>query len=263
MSSFKILWNTGLACAESLNNSGVGSVESGYHLQDGVMGARNRILKMAPTDQSQAVAFDFNEDIPLSHMIVARADLLKTQQGMDLSILTKDAVDAWLTTATFPDFDSDLIGPKYQDFVTPFLQTGLRGVRFQGKTNGPDAESMAFSKVYFSNAFDFGIEPDLDPAPSWQLVSGQDSEFRPLRGYRSFATSHIITLSWTNLGGMAVENFKAIPKLLEWPIFLYDPMAHIWPWKLEHVVIDSYTETTRDNDSQDLTVTFRRLKHYL
>jgi len=262
MSDFKILWNTGMACADSIGHGGLGRAASTYDLQDAGMGARSRLFKMEPSLVSQGVEYSFNEDVPLSHVVVARADLLKTQQSQIINFDTRDAAGTYTNVLNYPSFDEPLIGVKGQDFVSEITQVGQRGIIMGGRTNGPDPESLMFSKFYASQAFDFGIEPDLSPGPSLEPVTNSDRSFRPLDGYRDYDTSHIITLNWTNLKGLAVENFRAIPKLLEWPMFLYDPKAHIWPWKLEHVVCVTYKETTIDSDHQSLSVTFRRLAHY-
>jgi hypothetical protein len=157
---------------------------------------------------------------------------------------------------------ASLLGPTSQDLVFAITPTQLRGYGIEADSSG--LEALQISKLIVSNAFDFGVPPDLSPAPSWQpLPKGITTQlFTPYRGYEPFEVESQISINWSSVTQAVAFGFREIIQVGRWPFYLYDEDGDVWPWKLEHVVLKDYAFSQTGDGYYDLTASFLRLKHY-
>jgi hypothetical protein len=275
MSDFKLLANTVGATVDTIAITG-GSIPSGFDIDDIISGPRSTMFKTTGASNKTSPAYsDSTNSFQWTHCVVARADLMaraSTSQGFAIEQDTGGGYGAVTGASISTLTTSDLIGVDPNDngygqdvVLTPTTspQAGVDGIRLAiTESGGTTNVQKQISKFYASNAFDFDNEPDSRPSPVFQRLAPTERAFRPLYGWITYDTEARITLTWRNLTQAKVENFKSIPELLNWPMFLYDPQAHIFEWKLEHVIIEGYSEQIRNPDAHDLSVTFRRLAHY-
>lgn len=263
--SLVILPNTAGSAAASITIN-TGARASGYRTEDVIHGPRSRMFRSQATSGSVRVGYTHDSDLSIDTVVVARADKLLTQDGMRIRFQERDSVDTW-SDLTTPDYNtlasSDLIGRHGQDLVASVSPTDLRGVGITVSAGGA-AEAIQFSKLYGSLAFDMGTQPVALSNPSrWRY---QDAYAKPLRGWYRVKTEAEITIHWSGVTAEKAAAFEAIPRLLEWPFFLYEDNASaisLFEHRLEHVIIaEPYTIVRHNNGFRDITATFRRLKHY-
>lgn len=210
--------------------------------------------------------YSFSADVACTHLVVARADWMVTQSGARVRGFQKSSGGSWsaISGADYPHLRAgDLIGPRSQDLVLDISgATNYRGfaAHFDSFLAG-NAEAMMISKMYACIAFDFGETPSPDGVQSVDIPD-TGRFFTPQRGTFAYETEKSISFSLPPVSKTLAEQFKALPHLLKWPIFLYDTAGDIWPWKLEHVLIEGWQENILESGNHVFSFTFRRLKHY-
>lgn len=265
--SFYLLPNTLGDLAYGAGGNAVPGLATGYSGADGITGPRStRVRFQAYLGARNYGYFHSAATFSATHMVIARADWLITKTGARVRPLecTDDSPISYAVVAG-SDFNpltaASLIGVRSQDLVMATPITNQYGGGFQWTSTATEAEQ--YSKLYVSNAFDFGASPDIKPFPEWQVFPETEKRyFTPQRGTMPYQIEAQISLTWRNVTRAKMDAFRALPRLLEWPIFLYDDAGDYWSWKLEHVLISDWEETLTQYDLSDITIRFVRLKHY-
>jgi hypothetical protein len=265
--AFWLLPNTvGNATTASGPRSGGGATATGYRDQDLISGPRSTIWRSTATAGAfNAPAYTTDSDVIATHVVIARADWLLTQAGIYLTAAQRNSGGTWSAISGFsytPFTSASLMGPKLQDFCTTISPTVYRGIGLDFDSLG--AEAMQISKMYFSTGFSFDGDLDLSAPPSWQPLPVTQSVnlFIPQLGFDPYEVEANLTLNWLNNSKASIAAFKALPQILNWPIFLYDDSGDVWNWKLEHVLVETWEEIATSKDFSDISITFKRLKHY-
>lgn len=254
MSGFLFLPNTIGSVADTCDSSS--TTETNYDKNDCISGPRSA-MHLVQAGTSHSIGYTIASQT-ISHAVLIRADLFKNSL-YGTSVAVQKESSGWSTLNTTNVGDMDLIGPYSQDWVKAVSQTA-DGFRLLFSSSSSQAHKYA--KVYFSNSVDLGNEPESDPAPKWEDIRANDRYYTPLGGYFPYETEKRITLTWRNVDKNTLQTFLNIPRLLEWPLVLYDANGYIWPWKLEHVLLEDYQARFKRPDKIDLEVRCRRLKHY-
>lgn len=259
-----ILPNTAGDQATSLSMPTV-STEGGYDSADIISGPRNYFWRSIASSAGQGIGYILPADLIVTHFVIARADWLVTQSGGNLRSTQRNSGGSlsYISGAAYtPLTAASLMGPKAQDLAYAVAPTVYRGYYIEFDSAG--TEAMQISKFYPSVGFNFGHNPDILANPERQEDQhGQASTlFIPQRGYFPYETDGRITLSWHPVTRAVANEFLGLPQLLNWPIFLFDDAADLWPWKLEHVIVENIVETVLGQDEVQFTVTFQRLMQY-
>lgn len=263
--ALKILTNQAGYYATSLVEPS-GTTSTGYDKRDFVSGPRSALYRMDASGGDNSVGYVFGEEHTMSYLVISRADLLLTADTLDLSLRHRNSGGTWADNQTYAPFDETLIGPTSQDFVDSFTSAAGNRYGYGLEANSGGTEAFMFSKLYFCEAFSFGVEPTT-PLVEEELIQG-DTLFAPPRGDEPFATEKRIALTFKNVTRSKVDEFLLLPNIFSWPFFLYDDddaNVALWEHRLEHVVLESFTELWQqrsDLDYWDLNLLVRRLKHY-
>lgn len=249
-----------------------GSINSSYDITSLIAGPRSRMFRSAQTAGAAStvnIAYSSlgSTTKAADHVVICRADKLLTPGGIKAEIQNKSSGGTWSSILTKDPIQStDLIGiktgnQKYgQDFVSEITTTEQHGygALFTTKTA---AESVQLSKLFFCSAFDFGVEPILSPVPQWDYFS-EPIFVKPKKATEEIQAHARISLNWQGVTRAKVNEFRALTQILSWPFFLYDPEQTMWPWKLENVVIEDFSETYIEASRWDVSIKFLRIAHY-
>jgi hypothetical protein len=244
-------------------------------LYDLISGPRSTITRWGASSSSRTLEYTTASANYFTHLVLARADLaLRNNTGADLGFTAEYYLGSYGAIPGEYRVTSDLVGIDSfglghgQDLV--FINT----VRGQGTkiklTADYDAATVStglgLSKFYACDAFDFGVEPRIDPRPAWYTLSKDRGNYerfaKPLQGNMTYEIEATITLEWPHVSVSSFTDFLAIPQLLNWPLFIYDPQSYLWAHKLEHVIVRHYGWTQTSPDHGSLQITFGRLAHY-
>lgn len=249
------------------------AVASGYDGNDVISGQRNYRVRGVPQTLSGSgysntfsIRYNGSGCSAIDHMVCTDYDLnLPDPATNGFSLQYNDG--SWHTIAQEQPISSTLLGVHGTDLLQAFSPVTIAGAYTFYLSNWvarPYTNRAAeFGKIYFSKGFDFGHNPNLTPRPAWKILTGDTSVFaRPLRSSLDYEVEAQLSLTWENVTRAKAEEFKALPQLLNWPLFLYDSSGDLWNWKLEHVILDRYRETIVGDDLHNLEMTFYRLKHY-
>lgn len=256
------LVNTAGDVAASVANAAGGSTATNYSLLDMITGPRSTLHRGAAASGGVGCAYLFNSNQDLTHVVVARADYLLTLNTSRVRLLQRNGSNVWSYVSGVdynPLTSASLTGLRSQDLVIPFTQVEKRGIElYSNPVSGTDAQQI--SKFYGCNSFEFtGYAPKLG-VTSENLPIG--SYATPLDGDMSYEIEARFSLSYELLTGSLVDNFKALPQLKRWPLFLYDGSQDVWNHKVEHVIIEGWTETIVQADRHNLEINFARLRYY-
>lgn len=242
-----------------------------YDYTNMITGGRNSFARFLTTENDGTSTIKYNAIGGVTHVVIARADLIAlSSTPLDLAFEDEDGVIS--DFAVSPLTSSNLIGidpfkvGHGQDWVDKVssardVDEWIR-IEFEKNNDADDNSQVQLSKLYFSNAFDFGLNPVINPAPQFQDLAEGEKFGRAIKGFEPVPVEKRITLTWEHLSKATVESFRAVPRIFEWPIFIYDEDAELFPWKLEHVIITGVRETHLNVDTITLEVDFMRLKHY-
>lgn len=261
--SIYLLTNTAGHSASSIGiGSGSVAAASGYSLNDLVSGPRSTLCRTAASTLYREAAYVFDSDVTTTHMVVARADWLLTQQGNRVRPIQRSSGGVWSVISGVdynPLAASHLVGPRGQDLVFAISPAQLRGVGLNVDNGGGATEAMQLSKLYASSAFDFGVPPRFEAQA--QPLPPNTFSTPPDRGF-PYDVEQRFTLVFELITVAKFAEFEALPQIRSWPLFLYDPAGNLWDTKLEHVIVEDWVKQNRDSGRCDLTVTFLRLRHY-
>lgn len=260
--SFLFLCNHAGESAASVANAAGGSTATGYSLLNMIAGPRSTLHRGAAASGGVGASYLFNSNVDLNYVVIARADYLLTLNTSRVRLRERNASNVWSYVSGIdynPLSSTSLVGVKAQDLVFSFTQTEKRGIEiYSNPVSGTDAQQ--FSKFYACNSFEFtGYAPEL----------GMQSEELPIGSYATAINGDIpyeiesrFTITFHQVTGSLVDTFKALPQLKNWPFFLYDTAGDIWSHKLEHVILEGWTETINMKNSHTLELNFARLRQY-
>lgn len=230
-----------------------------------IAGPRNTYWKSTTDSSAVAIGFQIASDLVATHIVVARADWMVTLAGARLRICNRSSVPAWSNLSS-PDINpfatANLMGPTLQDYCVAITPTQNRGYGVTFDSSG--AESFKMSKMYASVGFSFSGDIQLDSLPEWKPMPRTQSVnlFIPQQGNEPYEVEADISITWRNNTPASIATFEALPQLRNWPLFIFDDAGDLWSWKLEHVLVDTWQKTLVGQDLWDITVSFKRLKHY-
>jgi len=228
-----------------------------------ISGPRSLLFKGAAATVGTEPGYVFPSTLACDYMVVARADLLLTATGMRVRPIQRSAGGTWSFISSVdynPLSASNLVGVRKQDLVFPVSPTQTRGIGISAYNGGAVSEAMMFAKLYGCQAFDFGVGP-AQGGVSFENVAA-DFYFTPLRGTWPYEVEKRIVMTFQKVPAAKIRQFKALPQILNWPLFIYDTTGDTLPQRLEHVVIESYGQTLNSNRSGNVQISFLRLKHY-
>lgn len=230
-----------------------GTLMSGYNAYDAISGPRNKTVRGAA-----GASHRYRYDCPSSdvtHVVVARMDLFKNT--LDASSAVVEYGPSNTTDSTTAVGALTLVGPTGQDWVKTISRTSTAfAVTFNSSVSTREFE---YGKVYFSNAFSFGAEPDIDP----RLVvrrAERTQHVRPAGGFMPYAVEASFSLSFSRVTRAKVASFEALP--LNAPFFVYDDAAAVIPHKLEHCIFAGWGWTRVASDMFNVNLSLLRLAHY-
>ena len=269
MAEFYLLVNDIASKVDTASNS-VGTIAAGYDLNDMIAGGRNTRVRLAPKANGsgdQLYYWDSSATNTIDYFSIIRADWLLTNGGVSITDRKTGAGGASKSNITGTIYNplsaSDLIGYKYQDLVH-FYNPSTHAAHGFGLTidnlNTGASESTQFSKMYWGQSFNFGVEPERGTV--WEHIGDLDTLFVPQKGHFAYATEARISLTFAHIPLSKVVEFRSLEQILNWPLIIYDPNQYIWDYKMEHVLVETWQETLLGPDDWAISVTFRRLKHY-
>ena len=259
-----LLINTAGENIDSITLSG-GSTSDTYSLNDLIAGNRSEMWRRTRTATAGRVIYQLTESLSMTHCVVARADLLLTRAGQNVAVEYHDGSNQAIQSYS-PLMADDLVGirvdgkPHGQDLVCAF-NAPVTANRFQlfFDAAGGGSEANMFAKLYFCNAFHFGIEPD--PEPVWSGYHAEKAELvKPLTGYEEYAVRDGITLNWSFVSRAKIAEFEMLNQ--RWGMFIYDSTGDIFEHRLEHVCIEQWNWERVGADAFNVEIRFRRLAHY-
>lgn len=267
----QILANTVGAKARYVDDDGAAA--TGYEPRHLLTGPRSRLYRTTE-DTDSSVAYVCDETVSATHLVIARADYLLTNNGgtdagTEINVYKHAGYGgssaAAVGSAQVIDAPGDLIGHNAQDWVYSFGSThsgyGFSVMQF-GNPSSSTSHVFQCSKLYFSEAFDFGVNPQPG-ALTWEFLDpGALQLYRPLEGTFEYAIEARITMALPTVAGSVLDAFAEIPTIYRWPFFLYDSTGAVIPWKLEHVILERFEQRILGDDTWAATLTFLRLKHY-
>lgn len=233
-------------------------VADGYDETQIIAGPRSTLMR-AQAATGCSLGYVFSDTLTCDYMVVARADLLLTENGARVYPTQKSAGGTWSQQAS-PDYNElaagDLVGPRSQDLVFPVSPSEIHGIGLAAEFDS--SEAMIFSKLYGCVSFAFDEEP--------MALSSEEVEpgtfFTPLRGTWPYEVEKRIAIAFPAVSDATYLEFRALPQIYNWPIFLYDTTGDLWSWKLEHVVLETMTPTLANDGRWEIQASFLRLKHY-
>lgn len=238
-----------------------GEAATGYSLVDIVTGPRSTRYRSQASSGDRSAGYEFGSDVVISHVVVARADWMLTQNGSRVRARQRNSGGTWSVVSGIdlnPLSSANLVGPTSQDLVLAVSPSDHRGSSlFRSGVSG--SEALQVAKVFASSGLYFGLNPT--PGFSWQDLPDNQFAF-PIRGNRVYEVERRFALNWLGITQANLNSFLALPMIDRWPLFLYDDAGDVFPWKLEHVIVENYTVNVIAADNINLEVSFARLKHW-
>ncbi len=237
-----------------------GSTASG-DIYDLISGPRNTYWRGTASSSAVSPGYSLAANYVANYLVIARADKMVTLAGSQVRAMQKSSGGSWsaISGTTISTLAAaNLTGYRSQDLVIDVSgATNYRGYGIEMDSAG--TEAMTFTKMYASAGFSFAMPPVF--AQPWVDIPESDRWFRPQQTSYEYETEKQFKLGFPATRA-EMTSFKALPMLLKWPLFLYDTAGDVFPWKLEHVVIEGWIETVIEDDRHFVEITLRRLKHY-
>ncbi len=247
-----------------------GATESGdpYELMGG---HRGTFWKSEPATSVVSVGYSLAADLDCDYLVAIRADKMVTKAGAQILGLQKSSGGSWSAIAATLINSlaaSNLTGYRSQDLVLDVSSaTNLRGFAIEfDSINGTDGEAMMFSGLIGGISFAFTSPPSLPiSGGTLPMIDIPEAQrwFKPQQSEYEYETEKSFKLFFKGVRASEAAAFKALPMLLKWPLVLYDTAGDWIPWKLEHCIIEGWTETVIEKNNHTFDITFRRLKHYV
>lgn len=257
----KIITNLG-ATTSVMNELVYAATQYGFSPNDAASGSRSKFWRSILTLGPKGLGYTFPSNQTPDHCVIARADKLLT---LGTYRVTGIYSGGYTTISGFdinPLTSANLVGPRAQDLCVAFTPsaTTIWAVKFTQV--GSDPEAAMISKLYFGVGFAFGkdIQPkasQIQPLPRAEKILAF-----PQEGDLPFEIEQRMSMVWEDVTSAKIDEFLALPQVLKWPFFIYDPNTYLFPWKLEHVILESYRMAHKNINRWDLQLNLGRLKHY-
>lgn len=260
--SISILTNLAGFTASSIDACGLtAGTASGYSVNDFINGPRSTRHRTSSSSSEIGRGYVFAANTTCSYIYISRADWLITQNGTRVRPMTRNSGGTWAVLAGSdynPIAASDLIGARSQDLVFAVTPVDLRGIGISTKPVS-GSQGTQISKFWGCESFDMGVPPSLQL--NWETVPEYEYT-TPLNGTMPYEIERRYSLTFENVTRAKATAFKALSHVFQWPILLYDPSQDLWSHKLEHVIIESYTETIAQSNVHTIALNVARLKQY-
>lgn len=254
--SFLFLPNTAGNNISSMVYSGGNTYLSpGYDFNDVISGPRSAKVKVFG-QSTHTFTFNLVSATSITHSILTHMNAFVNNS---LSNYHRFYVDGAIFGGTkYPkDLDTILLGPNSEDWVFESSQSGSSSFASEITVTSSAAEVFR-GKIYFSNSFDMGTEPEIY-ASSTLKPKGDSRRVKPLLGHEWYETEKVFTMNFPAVTRAKKEAFENLP--LRWPLFIYDSAADIWSHKLEHVILTQYSYSHIGRGQYDISCEFQRLEH--
>jgi hypothetical protein len=239
-------------------------VDTGFYANDAIIGARSCIHKRSGTGTYDLVEYRGSAypagtpNLTADFLVQVRADLqFRNSVSSSAANLWRHNGTTWVLHSTATPSTSDLTGPKSQDYVRLFSSGTGTGWEYQQTYSA--ATGGAHGAIYLGRQFSFNVPPT---GPVYWEEFPEPVSLTPMRATRPFECEAKFNITWQRITAAKLTAFKALPKLYYWPFFIYDDAADFIPWKLEHVILGSWSAQLRYVDTWDLTLECYRLRHY-
>lgn len=195
-----------------------------------VAGPRYQRFYYGATAASRSTVYDLgttytSKNSTVDHIILARADFLKTDGCTDIVLASSPDNAAWTSRITISSFGSaTLVGPRAHDYVATTTETAQ--IRYWRVTYSTGGSSIAYrhSKCYFGKFFTF----DYDPAYEIDMIAAEQSYWYAASGAAHFVRPsepiYRISLNATAVSDTTVKSFE--DNIARYshrcPVFLYD-----------------------------------------
>lgn len=261
--ALKFLFNAAGIAADAIGNTGSGSTATGYDTTAIMCGQRSTAWR-STSATANSIGYTYDDDVTISHVVVARADWLVTKAGQRVRGRQRNSGGTWSDIAAFdknPLAASDLIGPRTQDLVVACAPTDLRGLGLSF-TPATGSEASQLSKLYGANAFSF-TEAVPSFGVNWTTFEPNTLE-KSMRGTFLYDVERGFSLSFFGLSETELTSFMSTTNLYHWPFFIYDEDQEIWEWKLEHVILAGLEARMLMPSfrTYELELRLLRLRHY-
>lgn len=166
----------------------------------------------------------------VSYFILARADLLQSIGVTSLIIASaSDGIGgSYSNQHTVSSFNTQtLYGPGSKDLLVTGLSLSAART-WKWTVSGASSSTHAFSKAYFGNAFDMGIQPSFDfirePEFTSEYITGSGTK----RVSRHSEARYVFNLTWTGVSDDKVTEFvsKIASRSHLSRFFLYTTSVH-------------------------------------
>lgn len=226
-------------------------------VKDVIGGHRSRIIETSAKGTQLNIDYTLPSSKTLTHTVISNIDSF-------FDSLDPDSIEI-LYGATFSTSsldtaigDIELMGTKLQDTIIEHSQAADK-LRIALK-NISTSSYYRVGKIYLCESLDLG-DPMQETQPQIQFLPLSDANMFPaVRGRDEYKCEAAFSLSWDGLSYSQVQSFEALP--LHQPLFLYDADGDLFPYKTEHVIVDSYAISKEHMCKLQLDVSFKRLKHY-
>lgn len=250
-------------------------IATGYDMKDLIAGPRNRLVRSMQGSGSNIGIFSPRyacdpAQVAVNYAVIARADYLtRRTNGCQIYFTRYGSTSfggyAYESVVSNATLSAGLTGVRSQDYVYTYSTTrtayGFGVESYTSTVTGANVGQCG--QVFFSTGFDFGKNPDL-VVPLEDLVDAQRLFVPPQAQIDGFAydTEKRFTLNFRGVTRAKVDAFRALPNIQRWPLFLYDSAAEVFAHKLEHVLVETWTEQRAASGKWDISIVFRRLAHY-
>lgn len=260
--AFQLLYNTSANQASSITATSLTlTAATGFNTYDIIAGPRSKMLRTTASSSAAGVGYEYTSSTSIEYIWIARADLFLTLGTSRVTARQRASGGTWSYGAVDynPLTSASLIGPRSQDLLAAVSHTDLYGLGVAVAPLGGTTQAMQLSKLGGMASFAFGVEPEV--YANWAPIA-ENTFITPINGTMPYEIEKKFSLRFPFITRAKAIGFRDVPQVFRWPILLYDSTGDIWSHKLEHVLVESYSEEIHRNDVHTLTINFARLKHY-
>lgn len=197
------------------------TIDSSYNEYDYIYGVRAVKPRLASNNTAQTLTFDLGATTTLTadHLIIARADLLKSGGCTGITVDRSTDGSSWTTQHTVSSFSSyTLKGTQSDDLFDTFTESSA--YRYWRVSLSGSSNKFTCSKISIGKLFDLGVDPDdfsielEHKIAEANFMLGNSSKFRVDEARRK------IKLNFNGVADSVVDSFFS---LFEFSVVNYFP----------------------------------------
>lgn len=236
-----------------------GTTATGFDLYNSAFNNRGKTHRTTKSSAEVIRAYLYSSDLAIDYCIVARADLMLTQNTTRVRLKQRSSGGSWSYISGVdynPIDDIDLIGVNNQDLVIPCSPTDLRGIAL---STIPVSGSEASEVGKFYACVGKSISGVLSLNLQYEAVEKYTS-INTIDYLRKFEIDGVMSITFTDLTKTEITSIDSYIKDLYMPFFIYDPNSDLWEHKLEHVVLISHEEIFNEKDNYSIVFNLGRVR---